>query len=482
MALFKNRPLALASFLAVTCALLSFFLPTWLLILSFLLVSIALLAFLIYALYKHPAHIWITIFMILCMLLLMLLRIGTDRVMVQSTWERHMDASVTAEVRVREVRYATAYETELLVDTTSIDGTRFHSKAILRTNDPITVCEGDRIAAQFEVKDLSYDAYTKGMEYTYMGEGAKALLVMEKDAYMLQESGVGSLAFRLASLRSFLSNRITKACEGEAGNLLASLLIGTRSKLSDTTVRDFGRIGVSHLLALSGLHLSVLAGIFDTLLLFLRCKKTTRTIVIVLVCFAYLALTGFHYSMLRAVIMLLFVYLAFWYKTDYDAITTLCFCAALFTLITPGAIFSVSFRLTFLATLGVLMASELTRNFNSILPKKWREKKRLIKCIRYVALSLVVSTMSTVMVLPVLWLTFGEVSVMAPLANLLLIPIAPLLLFGAILVLLIPIAPIGILVSLPAHLVLYVTNTLSRARASCHSRMALCLIFSFRCL
>ena len=144
--------------------------------------------------------------------------------------------------------------------------------------------------------------------------------------------------------------------------------------------------------------------------------------------------------------------------------TALCFCAGAFTILSPTALFNVSFRLTFLATFGILVASDIMRSLHFKIPARKGAKRNLRMILYFITFSLLSTLLTTLAVLPVTWLSFGEISVMTPLANLLLLPMAPLLLFGAILVLLLPVAPIALLVSLPARLLLYITTTLSQTR------------------
>jgi hypothetical protein len=114
--------------------------------------------------------------------------------------------------------------------------------------------------------------------------------------------------------------------------------------------------------------------------------------------------------------------------------------------------------MTMLATLGILAYAKFQAPIVKLFPKG----KGRLRFVRWLArgtlLSLLITLTTTLCLLPVLWLTLGSYSLMTPLANLLLVPIAPALLFGAVLALCLPFSPIGIAIAPIAKLVLYLSR------------------------
>ncbi len=463
MALLHNRPLALSSILLVCTAFISLFLGTWFSIALFILAGIVLIAILCVSYKKSMDHHRLTLLLVTGAILLASLRVSTDHILVRERWEDKTNTTAVAELRVKEIRFISTYQTELIADAITLDGERMSGSVILRADNTLSLCEGDRIRTTCEIQPLDYDSYYEGVAYTYLGEGARAVLLVQ-DTITLEKSGVRSLRASLAQVRAVLSYRIQKACGEREGSLLSAMLLGTRSSLPDEITRDFSRAGVSHLLALSGLHLSLIVLLLDHFLLLLRIEKKHRIPVILAACLLYLILTGFSYSMIRAVFMLLFVFLAFLFREERDGITSLCFSAALIVLVSPNAVFSTSFRLTFLATLGILIVSEMTWDLPYDLPKKG-VRRQLLRAVYAARSSLIISAASLLAVLVVQWLTFGEVSLMTPLANLLLVPLAPAVLVCAIVALIFPFAPIGVIAALPAKLTLLLAELFAKPHA-----------------
>lgn len=237
-----------------------------------------------------------------------------------------------------------------------------------------------------------------------------------------QKSGTvpPSLADRLAAMRAGMSRRLHSGMSEEDAALISALLLGDRAALSARTTADFRRAGLSHLLALSGLHLSILAGY---LLEFLHRLRMPRAITFPLLClllFGYTALTGFPYSLIRASIMLVICELAALLRLLPDSVTSLFLSLLLINLFAPASAGDIGLWLSFLATLGILTAKEL-------FPK--RKRKNLLSWLLEALLfSLALSTLALVFTLLLTAYSFGALSLLSPLSNLLMTPFIHLLL------------------------------------------------------
>jgi hypothetical protein len=236
---------------------------------------------------------------------------------------------IEAELVVRDVLQQSSYSCELLVSVTVSDDLP-HSLAVLRAESPLPFYLGDRISGEFYVENLAFEAYRPGVEYEYLGEGAAWLLIpTQLDALVLCESGADSFSARLGLWRATLCRRICSVVDGEGGVLLSAMLLGEREALSAQTVRDFRRIGTSHLLAISGLHLSILVLLLDRFLYLIGAGRRIRVALVLPAVLAYAVLVGGGFSVLRAALMLLVCYLALLLRADHDPLTALAVSAAL---------------------------------------------------------------------------------------------------------------------------------------------------------
>lgn len=248
-------------------------------------------------------------------------------------------------------------------------------------------------------------------------ESTKDCETIERDIFVLRQW--------LSRLQYRLSDRLSGAVGGEQGRLASALLLGTRDHLSDTTALDFRRAGASHLLALSGLHLSLIMFALTALLNTLRCPFYMRITLLSLTAVAFLALTGFSVSMFRATFMLLCLYLSRLRGTPHDPLTPLSVFLGATLTIQPTAVYDAGLWLTVLATFALIVVIPSLFGY-----KKMAPSSRIPLPVQWIWHKLLVPVLSSLVILLVLIvpmaLIFGEVSMMSPLANLLLTPLTAL--------------------------------------------------------
>jgi predicted membrane metal-binding protein len=127
----------------------------------------------------------------------------------------------------------------------------------------------------------------------------------------------------IESLRLRLREFILRTLGSESGGLFLALFAADRSYLDGKLSLDFRRIGISHLLALSGMHLAILSFFIHRLLSLLHIKKMARTVIVMLFVILYMFFTGFPLSVVRAGVMLFFVSLYYLLALPRDSLTVL---------------------------------------------------------------------------------------------------------------------------------------------------------------
>lgn len=230
-----------------------------------------------------------------------------------------------------------------------------------------------------------------------------------------------------------LSDRLSSAVGGEEGKLASALLLGMRENLSEFTVLNFRRAGASHLLALSGLHLAMIILAMEGVLKLLRCPFRMRILLLCLSALLFLALTGFSVSMLRATFMLLCLSLSRLRGVPHDPLTPLSVFLGVTLMISPASVYDAGLWLTVLATFALV--SVVPAIFRKEKKEERQEQKPRVVMWLFQKLLLPVATsiiILYVLVLPMA-LIFGEMSLLSPLANLLLTPLtAIILIFGIV--------------------------------------------------
>ena len=244
------------------------------------------------------------------------------------------------------------------------------------------------------------------------------------------EGFVSRPAYLVEAAREKLMNRVYKILAGMPyKGEIAALLMGEQRAISANDWQVFRRTGVIHLMSISGLHVTMIAGLiawfayrFWRLIPSLSLRIPARKIAALsgLVCaFGYAHLAGYAVPTQRTVYMLAVVAMAIWFGKASSPSIVLCWAIFVVSLIDPWAVLSPGFWLSFLAVALILYVETQRMGW-----KGWFES--------WVSVQWAV----TIGLVPVLLVFFGQVSLVSPLANALAIPIisfvvVPLTLIGA---------------------------------------------------
>lgn len=187
--------------------------------------------------------------------------------------------------------------------------------------------------------------------------------------------------------------------------LLASIAFGYSDYLDFEDKEDMKNLGVIHSISVSGLHVAIVYGF---LRIFLGGKLGILSTMI------YVIFTGYNYSSIRAFVMLACVEGGHILKKNNSSISALCLSAIILILYQPFSIFNISFHLTYLATLGIILFNKKLIDLLYKLPIKLRD-----------SLSLTFS--AQVFTIPYLILIFKDFSVNFIIGNLFLVPFVDLM-------------------------------------------------------
>ena len=202
--------------------------------------------------------------------------------------------------------------------------------------------------------------------------------------------------------------------EDALGYALA-LTTGNREKLSTLEEENLKVSGIYHMLALSGMHMTVLVGTVS--LLFRR--KRTRALVGIPLSIAFAVITGASASIVRAAVMQSLVLLAPLCRKEEDAPTSLSAAALLLMLQNPYCILGWGMQLSFASMAGLLLLSDKICVF--LKEHLFREPKwRLVKLVRCgICASLAATCAAAACATPLMMVHFGMISLVAPVTNLL---------------------------------------------------------------
>lgn len=218
----------------------------------------------------------------------------------------------------------------------------------------------------------------------------------------------------------FLSSRIDKYIQGEENALIQALLLGNKDKLTEETKYNFRLLGLSHILAVSGMHLSLIIGALDKLFDGIYEDKRKKHILMACLTFGYAGMTGFSQSVSRAAGMLILYYLLFLVSRKPDSVTSLCTAFGILCVIKPNSIFDIGLWLSFLSTYGIITVAS---HIDVAITKMSEESESKIKkALLKLWSALLYGIVPVMFSLPVIWLSYGEISILSPVSNLLFTP------------------------------------------------------------
>lgn len=321
---------------------------------------------------------------------------------------------------VQEVRYEKSYASAYVLSDISIDGKALNFGALLDIPFAGELSIGDEIAFESVIDEIS-----DGYEYYQKSQGILISLASENFTRTGGEAIEPSLFARLRE-------KITENFEmhiGKGAAYASALLIGDRTGLSGQTKLAYQRLGISHVLAVSGMHFSVIVGGIDLLLRVLTVPKKRKNIFLILFSLLFAAVCGFSASIARAVIMFCIYYIADSIGEKSDSLTSLFFASACIITLNPWAVYDAGLWLSVLSTLGIILVMPSMKSF---LEKKkeinivFRLGKRVFRaflCMTVMNLTSIFFTM------PVTYLLYGGISLISPFANMIFIPLTELILY-----------------------------------------------------
>ena len=214
------------------------------------------------------------------------------------------------------------------------------------------------------------------------------------------------------NLRESINNQLEKLFryDADACAVIKGILLGDKTDFSDTLTENFSTSGISHIAAVSGLHLSILFSVLCSLLGFFKIRKKFVSIVILPTVLVFSAVTGFSPSVCRAGIMLTMYLFALMTKRQYDSITALFISAFIILAVNPYSLFDISFILSSVSTFAIIIIYPII--YEKVSPF-CKENKLFL----YIVSSLAISISVLIGTAPFVAYYFGKVSLFSIIAN-----------------------------------------------------------------
>lgn len=251
-----------------------------------------------------------------------------------------------------------------------------------------------------EPKDKAHE-YAFDMKQYLKSEGAIGIVEIKRWEFL---SSKPSFYDKICRLRFQLKQHIEKTFPHSLASEAEALLIGERENVDPDVNRAYQKLGITHLFAISGLHVAIMVAILYEGLLFCTVRKQFALIILLISLPVYGILAGGAPSVWRAVAVVELVLLGKFKKLSIDDALSISF--ILFLFLDPFVIYQIGFQLSYLATFSLIYSGNILERFQT-----WWSK------------TFMMTFLCQLIVYPLLLLHFYELSLSSFFVNILFVPL-----------------------------------------------------------
>jgi len=264
---------------------------------------------------------------------------------------------------------------------------------------------GDSLYIEGEFKQPEEARNYKGYNYKQYLKTKKIIGTVELEKAKILKSSNGSF---IHNIRDTINGTLTD----EEGNLLLAILLGDKDKLSEDIQESFKTSNLSHMLAVSGAHVSyIILGLTYVLQNSIIGKKNGKIVCIIFLLF-FMAITNFTPSVTRACIMAILTLFSGIVYRKSDVYTNISVAALITLIFNPYSLLDLGFQLSYGGTIGII-----------IFIKRIQEKKSNSKVINYIKQMALVSVYANIIIIPIMMYHFNTVSLTFIISNIMASPI-----------------------------------------------------------
>jgi len=313
------------------------------------------------------------------------------------------------------------------------------------------MCEKVRLTAPDDEPDLNFgDSFTAVCSFSLPSDAMNAgsfdyqLYLQSKKIFFsgrlesgtVERTGTFSLSFsqRLYNINRRCFRVLLQTFPEDGAALLQAMALGDSSALTDSLQEALQVAGLSHVTAVSGMHVTSLVSLLYMLLSVLRQNKNRYVLLTGGVLITFMLFTGAGPSVVRATIMGLLVLLAFVCLRKEDGLTSLALSAGVIVLINPMSALDTGFMLSYAATAGILLFAKPVEETLLRLLRLQNAESRYKRILAGGAAVFSVTLAAQIFVFPLSAWIFGSFSLWSFLSNLVIAPLAPILLTGGLLI------------------------------------------------
>lgn len=334
--------------------------------------------------------------------------------------EQLNEQDVAISGRICELPYSAYNRYYYVVETDKIDvdGANQNMKLRISMSKALDADLYDRISGKVHMF-LPTDSGGFSSKTYYAAKGIHMLSYLyEYEDYQVESDANKPIYYYFLKAKQALIESIRTLLPKEQASVAVGVLLGDKYLLDDEVKSDFKAIGVSHLLAVSGLHASVIATVIFMLLQMTKLPKKWTSLLTCVAIVCFMALTGFSASVTRAGIMLIMFYLGKFFYAKSDSLNSLGLATLIITIFNPFAAGDIGLLMSVLSTLGIILFEGY---FEEKIKNLSKNLKFGAKIVNKLAGIVSVTLCSTIMTMPIIMLSFGRISLVSIISNILIV-------------------------------------------------------------
>lgn len=343
---------------------------------------------------------------------------------------KHIDIPIKIRGSIIDIKNLSENESRYVLSVHNIyyDGVNFSiaEKAILKIIGEKKLEIGDELLFNGALKEPLTNTNPKLFNYklSLLTEGIFVTTTIKESSILQVNKPKPSLRLRIKD--NFIK-KIEKTFDQNLtvknSNIMKSIILGKYSYLEEEDLNRFRDLGLAHILAVSGLHIGIIAGVLILLFSYIGLHRNINIALTIGILWTYAYIIGNPPSVIRANLMFSLLLLSQALKEPYDSINILSFSGFLMIIINPFLVFSLGFQLSYFATFFILY---LTPKLNILFNLKSE----------YIGKSMVGILAVQIGLFPIQAYYFNRIPILAIIANLLFIPLFSLcLILGMVLML-----------------------------------------------
>lgn len=314
-------------------------------------------------------------------------------------------------------------------------------KIVLILNNNINKIEiNDKIKFRALIKERNNKEFIDDFDFNYdrkikdLGGFGFAVGNVE----IVEKSMVNNIDKWFLKLRKKITDKIFNVLDEDKAGIAIGLLIGDQDKISKTTLNNIRDSGLSHILTISGFHLSLASAIFFVTVRFLLASfekislnydiRKISAILAIISSYFYLKIANSPLPAQRSFVIIFLIMLSFLIERKFDGKRALFTSLLIITIGNPYSLFNLSFQLSFISILTLLIFYEFNNQSKYENDKVLKEVSPLflsiVKIIRYIFKTIILSILVQITTLPFLLNSFKSAGILGFIANITAIPLA----------------------------------------------------------